>query len=229
MSARFCIGFALLAVLPSVALAQHRHHHHHHHGSHYGHSNWNYVVPHSHHHHGAYYVQGNSYYYTPTPVAYVDASQTNYVPPPVQQPVPLQFGGFGRCDDLTGRLEAQMNLLCNELHSNYRHNPDFAHTYREAYDLLQLAKRLHALDHAGERQAIQESVTSFDQQFHHVQEDISQWTRQNHRHWPPGDAIHKGSTAEALLHHLCFDVGVKPHEEEAPPAPEGSPPPPPPG
>lgn len=229
MSRRICIAFAfLLAGFPSFASAQHHHHHrHHHHGSHYGHANWNYVVPHSHHHHGGYYVQGSSYYYTPSQIAYLGVSQSNYVPPQVQQPVPLQFGGFDRCDDLTGRLETQLNLFCLELHYNYQHNPDFAHTYREAYDLLQIARRLHALDHAGERQAIQQSVTSLDQQFHHVQEDIFPWTRQLNRHLPPGDAIQKASTAEALLHHLCFVVGVKPHEEPAagPPGPPGAPPP----
>lgn len=194
--------------------------------SHYGHSNWNYVVPQTHHHHGAYYVQGNTSYYTPTPVTYVDASQTNYVPPPVQQPVSLQFGGFGRCNDLTGRLEAQLNLLCLELHYNYQNNPDFAHTYREAFELLLIAKRLHALDHVGQRQEIRDSVTSLDQKFHHTLDDVSKWTRQPNRHLPPGDAMQKGSTAEALLHHLCFDVGVKPHEEAAAP---GGPPAPGPG
>ncbi len=44
-----------------------------HHGSNFGHSNWNYVVPHhdAQHHSGTYYVQDNSYYYTPTPVVRV--------------------------------------------------------------------------------------------------------------------------------------------------------------
>lgn len=226
---RICLAATFLALLPSAVSAQH-HHHHHHHGSHYGHTNWNYVVPHSHHHHGAYYVQGNSYYYTPSPVVYVDASQyPTHVHPSVQQPMALQYGGFSRCDDLTGRLEAQLNLLCLELHYNYQHNQDFAHTYREAYELLQIARQLHALDHEGQRQAIQESVTTLDQKFHHVQEDIAQWMRRPNRHLPPGDANQKGSTAEALLHHLCFDIGVKPHEDEAVPPPGANEAPPAPG
>lgn len=217
MSARMYIGLAILAALPSSAMAQHRHHHHrhhHHHGSNYGYSNWNYVVPHTHQYRGAYYTQGNSSYYTQSPIVYAGVTQAGYVPPPVQQPQQLQFGGFSYCNDLTGRLEAQLNLLCLELHYNYQHNPDFAHTYREAYNLLQLAKQLHALDHQGQREAIRQAVTDLDQQYHHVQQDIASWTRQDRRHIPPGDAIQKASAGEAMLHHLCFDVGVNPHDAQ---------------
>lgn len=218
MSARFCTLLMLLVVLPSTASAQHHHHHHHHlhhqhyHGSYYGYSNWNYVVPQMSSYAGAYYVQGNGYYYTPTQVAYAGGIQQGYSAPPVQQSIELQYGGFSYCNDLTGRLEAQLNLLCLELHYNYQHNPDFNHTYREAYDLLQLAKQLHVLDHQGQREAIRQAVTSVDQQYHHIQDDIASWTRQNRRHLPPGDALQKAANGEAILHHLCYDVGVKPHE-----------------
>lgn len=232
MSARVYVGIMLLACLPSSASAQHHHHHHHHHhyghhhyhGSYYGNSNWNYVVPNTQYYSGAYYVQGNSYYYTPSPVVYANAAQPAYsgygVAPAqqsfaqqsfAQQSVALQYGGFSYCNDLTGRLEAQLNLLCLELHYNYQHNPDFAQTYREAYSLLQQARQMHALDHQGQRDAIRQAVTSVDQQYHHIQSDIANWTRQNNRHLPPGDALQKAANGEAILHHLCYDVGIQPH------------------
>jgi hypothetical protein len=235
MYAKYLFIFVTTTLLPSVVLGQHHHHHnhhhHHHHGSHYGYSNWNYVVPHTNQHRGAYYVQGNSYYYTSSPIVYAGAMQPGYAPPPVQQQAQLQYGGFGYCNDLTGRLEAQINLLCLELYYNYQHNPDFDQTYREVYDLLQFSRQMHALDHQGQREAIRQSVTQFDQQYHHIQQDIAPWTRQNNRHLPPGDAVQKASTAEALLHHLCYDVGIQPHQpQQAQPqpfqgGPEQAPPP----
>lgn len=215
MSVRSCFCVALLMLLPATVSAQHHHHHHHahhhHHGSHYGYSNWTYVVPQSQQYSGAYYVQGNGFYYTPSAITYRGATQPGYAAPAIQQSIPLQFGGFNRCDDLTGRLESQINILCLELYYNYQHNPDFQQTYREAYGLLQLARELHALDHQGQRQAIQELVTILDQQYHHVQQDILPWTRQPYRHIPPGGAAEKAATGEALLHHLCFVAGVQPH------------------
>ena len=119
----------IVALAPGMVLAQHHHKHDHHatihhHGSHYGHSNWSYVVPHSHQHHGAYYVANNCFYYTPTPIVRVAPSQMVSMSPvpTVQQPVQLQFGKFTRCDDLAGRLEQEMNRLCLDLHYNYQGN-----------------------------------------------------------------------------------------------------------
>lgn len=232
MSSRtLCYGVALLATLtPGMVQAQHHHHGHHHpvhhHGSHYGHSNWSYVVPHAHHHHGAYYVSNNAYYYTPSPVVRVVPTQTASIVPVqvVQQPVQLQFGGFARCDDLAGRLETELNRLCLDLHYNYRHNQGFAHTYREAYEVLQLARQIHAKEHQGDREFIRRAVGSLDEQFHHIQEEIAAWSRQPVRPIGTGDALEEVSAAEAALHHLCFDVGIKPHDtgdEQAPPPAAG--------
>ena len=82
----------------------------HHHGSHFGNSNWNYVVP-AHHgvhqHSGSFYVQGDAHYYTPTPIVRVTSCivSVSAVASDVQvtQPVQLQFGGFARCEDLAGQ------------------------------------------------------------------------------------------------------------------------------
>lgn len=234
---RICALIVALLMPASAALAQHHHQNvHHHHGSHFGHSNWNYVVPHydSHHHHGSYYVQDNAYYYTPTPVTrIISGPQTASVVPVqvVEKPVALTFGGYARCEDLAGRLATDANRLCLDMHYNYQHNPGFAATYREAFDLLQAAKYVHAKEHQGDREAIRQQVTNMDRLFHHVQEEMARWTRHHHRQVASGGVIEKSSSVEALLHHLCYDVGVEPHHdgEEAAPAPgvgeESAPPP----
>jgi hypothetical protein len=217
----FCGLVALVVSAPGLALAQHHHgHHHHHHGSHFGHGNWSYVVPHNHHHHhhGAYYTANNAYYYTPTPIVRVVSSQPVQIPV-VQQPVQIQYGGFARCDDLSGRLETALNELCLDLHYNYQHNAGYAHTYREAYETLQHAKYIHAKEHQGDREAIRGTVGKLDEQFHHVQEELAQWTRQVRRPIGTGEVMQKVSAAEAVMHHLCYDVGIKPHDTEGEQAP----------
>lgn len=214
----FC-GLVAVSV-PELALAQH-HHQNQHHGSHFGHANWSYVVPHAqqYHHQGAYYVANNAYYYTPTPVVRVVSSQPVQIPV-VQQPVQVQYGGFARCDDLSGRLETALNELCLDLHYNYQHNTGYAHAYREVYGTMQLAKYIHGKEHQGDRETIRGTVGKLDEQFHHVQEELAQWTRQVQRPIGAGDALQKMSATEAVMHHLCYDVGVKPHDnngEQAPP------------
>ncbi len=211
------------ALVPGVASAQHHHQNAHHHGSHYGHSNWTYVVPHvQQHHHGAYYVANNAHYYTPTPVVRVVQTQipTFNPAPVVQQPVQIQYGGFARCDDLSGRLETALNALCLDLHYNYQHNPGFAHVYREAYGVLQQARDIHSKQHQGDREFIRRTVGTLDEQFHHIQGEIAPWTRQAQRPIGTGDVVEKTNAAEAVMHHLYYDVGIKPHDtgdEQAPP------------
>jgi hypothetical protein len=196
----------------------------HHHGRHFGHSNWNYVVPHhsSHHHHGSYYVQGNGYYYTPTPVVRVTSSfQSAQLPVQVvQQPVQMQYGGYVRYEDLSGRLETEVNRLCLDMFYNYRHNPGFDQTYREAYALLEACRFVHSKEHQGDRNAIRDQVVQMDQLMHHVQGVVQQWSRLHVRQVASGGVIEKSSAVEAILHHLCYDVGIEPHGDDEPaPAP----------
>jgi hypothetical protein len=253
-----CAAVMLFVASTATAYGQHGHdhvvHHNghhdvaHHHGSNFGHNNWNYVVPHhdTHNHSGSYYVQDQTYYYTPTPVVRVApvSIQTAHLHPApvqvVQKPVQLQFGGYARFEDLSGRLETEINRLCLDMHYNYQHNPGFAESYKEAYSLLASAKYVHAKEHQGDRDAIRHHVTQMDQAMHHVLEEIRPWSRNHARQVASGGVIEKSSAVEAILHHLCYDVGVEPHgaDEPAPapgvgeeqaPAPGGlinSPPPP---
>jgi len=145
---------------------------------------------------------------------------TQLHPVQVSQPVQLQFGDFSRCEDLAGRLETEAYRLCPDMLYNYQHNPVFQETYREAYSLLESAKYLHAKQHQGDRDSIRHHVTQMDGLLHHVQEELRPWSRQNTRPIGSGGVIEKSSAVEAILHHLCYDVGIEPHGADEPaPAP----------
>ena len=180
-----------------------------HHGS-------TYVVPHlGRHHHGSYYVRGGSFFYYPQTATAGHAHTTAY------RPQPIQFGGFSHVDDLAGRLVTLTNELCLDLHYNYPHNPGFQHTYREAYQVLDVAKYIHAAEHRHDRAAIQERLAGTDQLFHHVQGEVRNWSRHHHRQVGQIDLLARLDLIEATMHHLMNDVGVKP----APPAGGGQAPP----
>jgi hypothetical protein len=153
------------------------------------------------HHHGTYYVDEGAYYYLPyvaNPGAYAAA-----------KPIAIEFGGYAHVDDLAARLERLANQLCLELHYNYRHNPGFDHVYREAYQVLATAKYIHAKEHQGDRAEVARRLDEVDGLFHHVQEQVGQWTRRHVRQIGRSGVQAKLNTVEATLHHLMHDVGVK--------------------
>ena len=121
----------------------------------------------------------------------------------------IEFGRYAHVDDLAGRLERQANELCLDLHHNYRHNPDFADTYREAYQILSTAKYIHAQEHQGDRAEVARRVDELDGRFHHVQSDIQGWSRRHRRQIGQSGLQAKLELVEATLHHLMNDVGVK--------------------
>ena len=195
-----------------------------HHGSYFGHNDWNFVVPHRNvqQHHGSYYVHNDGYYYTPTPIVRIAPRffQTVQRPPVqvVQLPIQLEFGGHSHVEDLSGRLATEANDLCLDMHYNYQQNPGFAETYREAYSLLDAAKFLYATENQADRDAVRQHVAQMHEQMHHVQGEIQQWSRQHVHQIASGGAIEKASSAEAVLHHLSYDVGIEPDgaDERAP-------------
>lgn len=204
------------------------------HGSNYGHNDWSYVVPHHSNYSGAYYTTGDSHYYTPSHISsYVPTNGSHPVVMEARRPVELAFGGFGRYEDLAGRLVLEANALCLELHHNCRHNRNYAEVYRESYAVLQAAKYIHGKEHQGDRAAITRQMVEIDRLFHHVQEETRGWTGAGIRQINAGALPEKLAGVEAVLHHLCYDVGVKPHDLalESAPAPaavseEIAPPPP---
>ncbi|MBI2805524.1 MAG: hypothetical protein HYX68_11155 [Planctomycetes bacterium] len=225
-----------------IAVAQHRTHNaghssgHHapaHHGSHFGHHNWHHVVPHHGRHIGAYFTVGNVHYYTPSPVSRIVSvgSSPALLPPrvvEVQKPVELGFAGFTRYDDLAGRLVFEANAMCLDMHYNYQNNKNFANAYRDAYVVLQTAKSIQAKEHQGNREIIRKRVDEMDRLFHHAQEEMRAWTRTATKQIGADTLPEKLAGVEAVLHHLCYDVGIAPHEqpaEVAPPPGEAIPPP----
>lgn len=204
------------------------------HGDNYGHNDWNYVVPHHPTYSGAYYTSGEYHYYTPSHItSYVPTSGGHPVAVEAQRPVELAFGGFNRYEDLAGRLMLEANALCLDLHYNCRHNRNFAEVYREAYDVLQAAKYIHSKEHQGDREAISRRMVEIDRLFHHVQQETRGWTGSEIRQVNASALPQKIAGVEAVMHHLCYDIGVKPHDAsiESAPAPaaaveEIAPPPP---
>ena len=185
---------------------------------------YQYVVP-SAGRYGTFYSHDDAYYYTP-PVNRV----VGQPPQPAPRPVTLKFGGFQYHVELANRLETLANQFCLDLHFNYQNNHEFDETYGEAYQLLQAAKFIVDKDNAGDHAGIQRSVSSIDELFHHVQEDVRGWRSANRRQIGHLNLAAKTEELEAVLHHLMFDIGVKPaHDEEpeeaAPQPREDAPPP----
>ncbi len=113
-------------------------------------------------------------------------------------------------DELASRLERLSNQFCRDLHYNYSHNPGFRETYREAYQLFQVARYIHAAEHQRDRRAIQEELRGLDQLFHHIQDDVRGWSRHHHRRIGRYGLASQIAMIESTLHHLINDVGVKP-------------------
>lgn len=207
-----------------------------HHGIYFGHSNWNYVVPHHPTYVGGYYTVAQSRYYTPARIVPVLAAPPVAVAPPpaveVQKPVELAFGGFARYEDLAGRLVVDVNALCLDMHHNYQGNKKFTDVYAEAYGVLQAAKYLHSKEHKGDRDTIRKHVGEVHRLFHHVMDETRGWVRTVKKQVGTDTLEEKLAGVEAVLHHLAYDAGIKEEaqadgaapplvdpKEEAPPPP----------
>ncbi|VAX38312.1 hypothetical protein MNBD_PLANCTO02-15, partial [hydrothermal vent metagenome] len=161
-----------------------------------------YVLPHSTQHSGSYYTQnGHSYYYRQT-ASVGDVHVT--------QPQQIQFGGFSQLDDLAGRLETMANDLCLDLHHNYSHNRNYNAVYREAYQILETAKYIHTAKHQRNHRAVQERLSGLDKLAHHVESELTGWSRDHHQQVGQLGLHSKMKQIESTLHHLLNDVGVKP-------------------
>jgi len=168
------------------------------------HQNSTYIVPHTTRavHHGTYYVSNNSYYYTPR-TASIDPGHH------AQQPAQVPFGGFTHVEDLAGRLDQQANEFLLDLYHNYSHNHDFKKVYAEGYQLLQVAKFMHAAEHVNDRAAIQSKLNGMESLFHHVQDEVRGWRRDHHRQVGTLGILSKMDMIESTLHHLLNDAGVR--------------------
>lgn len=146
------------------------------------------------------YVQPQSYYPQPSSYTPVVTSRPSYRG---------TYGGYEHIDDLAVQLEDRANDMCLEMHDYYQHNPGYKTVYREAYQILQKAKYIHGLEHARDRDRIRQAVVELDTLFHHVQDDVRNWTRHSHYYSSGGGLPTKMAAVEDTLHHLMNDVGVK--------------------
>lgn len=146
---------------------------------------------------------------------------TPQVPPLDVAPAPagIEFGACSHVDELASRLEVLMNELCLDLYYNYSHNIDFHATYTEAYSLYQTARFIHGSVHNFDRDAVRSELAGADALFHHIEDDVRNWTRINRRQVGTLDITAKMTLAEDALHHLMEDVGVRtsPSVDTAPP------------
>jgi hypothetical protein len=193
------------------------------HGLYYGHSAWNYVVPHYLGYAGGFYMDGSSYYYTPQQLSPLTTEPidptTPIVPTPAteaKQPIKITFGGFAYYQDLAGRLAAEVNALCLDMHHNYQGNKSFAEVYAEAYSVLEIAKELQT--DKGNHDAIAKRAAEAHRKYHHFMNEVAGWISSPKKQVGTDGLEEKMARGEAILHHLLYDVGVK-EEAQAPGSP----------
>ena len=165
------------------------------------HPSWSHHLPSFQSYTGQYYEENGNEYYIPS-------SPLNSNTHVVAKPAVIEFGGYARYQDLSGRLETLSNELLVDLHYNYSHNPGFKETYRETYQLLEVAKFIHAADHNRDGAAMREKLAAMDPLFHHVQGDVKGWSRIHKKQVGTLGIATKIEMIEATLHHLMNDIGV---------------------
>lgn len=167
---------------------------------------YHYVVP-STNQQGSFYEYDKKYYYTP-PLRRVEG-----LPPQPRRPVPVEFGSARHLPELAARLEYLANEYCLELHYNYQQNRGFDNVYHDAYDFLQAAKFIRVKENQRDLQAIRRSAQKIDNLFHHIQEDVSRFRRQERRPIGERGLQSKTEVLQSVLHHLLYDLGVKPEHD----------------
>jgi hypothetical protein len=122
---------------------------------------------------------------------------------------PTTFGRFANIDGLAHRLETQSNQLLLDLHYNYSHNTGFKQAYKEAYQVLTVAKDVHAAD-PFHQAAIQQKLRGMDQLVHHLQDDFRPWTRHAHQQVGQLGLNQKLQGLASTVNELMNDAGVAP-------------------
>lgn len=207
------------------------------------HYHWQYCLLGAHHHqYGAYYSHGESNSCAPVggsmqldqqllespQLAETEFIPSNILPPLPTNPQPpekipsaeqylkLELHGLQHTEDLAARLELETNRWCLDMHYNYKHNPGFAATYREAYRLLEMAKTIHSADFTQHQDAIGLLVNKFNQSFHLLEEKMKPWTRQELRSVGDTDLDRKLELVESVLNELLLDMSSKKEHDDDP-------------
>lgn len=140
---------------------------------------------------------------------YFERDNKDYFTDGEHEPQLVSHGGFHHVDDLAARLELLANELCLDLHYNYRHNPGFRYTYKDVYDVYQLAKYIHGLKQEGKQEEIARRLDGLDKLFHYVRTDVREWSLRRDRQIGGLTMPEKIERIQSTVHHLMNDVGVK--------------------
>jgi thioredoxin-related protein len=78
----------------------------------------------------------------------------------------------------TKELTQKTNEFCLEMHKTYSNQPEFNEAYREAFELLQLAKKIESDVSAGaDAKSVSGQLSEFDSEMHHVEEHLSDFAK----------------------------------------------------
>ena len=79
---------------------------------------------------------------------------------------------------ISKELTQKTNEFCIEMHKTYQSQPEFNEAYREAFELLQFAKKIEKDVAAGNpSKSIGEQLTDFDSEMHHVENHINDFAK----------------------------------------------------
>lgn len=132
-------------------------------------------------------------------------------PAPVKAPQPAAKG-----------LSQQMNEFCVSMHKTYGKMKNFGDAYREAYELLQMAKKIDAAIAAGKSpQSISDQLMEFDSEIHHIENHIAEFaTIQGPNNKSEQAGVSKGLNAvESILDAMLKKAGIDRSIAPPPPPP----------
>ena len=110
--------------------------------------------------------------------------------------------------DATADLERLAREICLDLHYNYAHNPGFETIYSEAYQIYDAAKCLCNHHRDGDQSALRSQLSELNPLFHHVQSQVSLWTRHDVVQVGHLGVRSKLEHFEQTLHNLMDRLGV---------------------
>ncbi|WP_010587814.1 hypothetical protein [Schlesneria paludicola] len=109
-------------------------------------------------------------------------------------------------------LTIQMNEFCSVMHRTYNQMPEFGEAYREAYDLLKLAKQVESQVASGSPVGpIGEQLTEIDGEIHHVEQHLGEFaSSQGPTNKAAQDAVTTSlEKVESVLDGMLKQLGIR--------------------
>jgi hypothetical protein len=145
--------------------------------------------------------------------------------------ITFSFGGRSHIETLANALWHNVNAVCWDAYSKYRHEPNWDATYQEMRQMLDAAGHIRELVHEQqyhhahhEEDHIAKDLHDLDRLFHHLEDDVRHWSvhygghtaHSGHYQRPARDPYRnhgslrsRKARLEATLHHLMEDYGVQ--------------------